>query len=171
MIFQNNQIEQNAFPAIEKIVMLPVEKDYYKVLLIHSVIGYFLILVFAFLIGFYNTNASWNKIFPFIFPVLLMGMGVHFFITKKGFSKRKYGIRELDISYTEGLLTTYFYTAPFVRAQHVEIRQGFISKFYKLANLKVFTAGEGDDIYIKGLPSETAEEIRNFIISKINGEV
>lgn len=171
MEFHNEQIDIDSLPTIEKIEMIPIEKDYYKVLLLNSLLSYFFLFVITFVGRLFYRGTNWSLFFPFILVLLCIGIAIHFIGTKKGFSKRKYGLRNFDISYTEGWLYTQFYTVPFVRTQHVEIKQSFISKHFGLANLKVFTAGAGDDVYIKGLNAEKAEEIRTFIISKINGEV
>lgn len=87
-----------------------------------------------------------------------------------GFEKRKYAVREKDISYKKGLLYKSLTTVPFNRIQHVEIDQGPISRFFGLATLSVFTAGDSsDDLKIKGLLKEQSLQIKEFITNKIDG--
>ena len=60
-------------------------------------------------------------------------------------------------------------TVPFSRIQHVEIDEGMFSRFFKLASLSVYTAGDSsDDLEIKGLSKEQALQIKEFISGKIN---
>ncbi|RPD98666.1 PH domain-containing protein [Aureibaculum marinum] len=171
MTFQNNQIDMNSLPSVMDMEMISIERNYYKVMLINNLIKYISIIVILFFVYFFNTKFDWNRFFPWIVGILIIGILFHAYAAKIGFKNRKYALRDHDISYTEGWLFSKYYTVPFVRTQHVEIRQGFVSKFFNLSNIKVFTAGAGDDVYIKGLRTETAEEIRNFIISKINGKL
>ena len=79
-------------------------------------------------------------------------------------------VREKDISYKSGLLFKKTTTIPFNRIQHLEIDQGPISRFFDLAVLSVFTAGNSsDDLKIRGLKQEDAAKIKEFISSQIDG--
>ncbi|MCK0131337.1 PH domain-containing protein [Flavobacteriaceae bacterium F08102] len=171
MTFNNDQIDIDSLPDFEQTKMIPVEKRYYTVLLINHTIVYVFLYALLFTMHSFATDRMWIKLFPWLFVGVTIGVLVHFLVVRLGFNHRKYGLRERDISYAHGWLIFHHYTLPFVRTQHVEIKQGPIAKYFKLANLKVFTAGDGDDVNIKGLSVESAEEIRAFIISKINGDV
>jgi len=168
MTFRNNQIDLAALPTIEDIQMDPIDKRYYKVLLLNHGILYIALIALAIGLPYMVTKLSWMPYIVLVLPMLCFGILLHAFVVRKGFSQRKYGLREHDISYAHGWVTAKHYTLPFVRTQHVEINQGLFSKYYKVANLKVYTAGDGDDVHIKGLSAQRAEELRTFIISKIN---
>ena len=85
------------------------------------------------------------------------------------FSKRKYALREKDISYKSGLFVHKITTVPFSRIQHVEIDEKPVSRIFGLSSLSVFTAGDSsDDLEIKGITKEEAQQIKEFISHKIN---
>ena len=80
-----------------------------------------------------------------------------------------YAIRNKDISYKYGLLVFKTTTVPFSRIQHVEIDERPISRFFNLAAIRIYTAGDdSDDLVIKGIQKQTALEIKEFISTTIN---
>ena len=86
-----------------------------------------------------------------------------------GFSKRKYALRDNDISYKSGVFVKTMTTVPFSRIQHVEIDQGPISRFLGLSSLTVFTAGDSSsDLEISGIQNEQALKIKEFISAKVH---
>ena len=87
-----------------------------------------------------------------------------------GFSRRKYVLRDKDVTYKSGVLIKKITTVPFSRIQHVEISEAPISRLFKLASLNVFTAGDSsNDLVIKGIKKEEALKIKEFINLQING--
>jgi membrane protein YdbS with pleckstrin-like domain len=85
------------------------------------------------------------------------------------FSKRKYALRDKDISYKAGLFTKKTTTVPFSRIQHVETDEKPISRLFGLSSLSVYTAGDSsDDLEIKGIKKGKALQIKEFITTKIN---
>ena len=86
-----------------------------------------------------------------------------------GFSKRKYALRDRDISYKSGILFKSITTVPFIRIQHIEIDESPFSRFFNLAAISIYTAGDSsDDLGIKGVTKKEALEIKEFISQKIN---
>ena len=79
-------------------------------------------------------------------------------------------VREKDISYKKGVFYKKITTVPFNRIQHVEIDQGPISRFFNLASLSVFTAGDSsDDLKVNGLLKDEAQQIKEYISNQIDG--
>jgi membrane protein YdbS with pleckstrin-like domain len=121
------------------------------------------------LVDFTNTI----NISPFsfwIYIALIIAFTIQFLILKIGFSKRKYLVRSKDISYKSGLFFMKTTTVPFHRIQHIEINQGPFSRFFNLAVLSVFTAGNSsDDIKIRGIKMTDASKIKEFISTQIDG--
>jgi membrane protein YdbS with pleckstrin-like domain len=80
--------------------------------------------------------------------------------------KRKfYSLREQDLSYRSGLIFRKTVSQPMLRIQHVELKRGPIDRKVGLAKLQVFSAGGALHTFeIPGLPLETAENIRQFIL-------
>lgn len=85
----------------------------------------------------------------------------------KGFPLRGYALREKDLSYRNGWLFRKQTTVPFNRIQHSEISQGPLGRAFKLARLKIYTAGgASSDLSIPGMDPAEAASIRDFVNSK-----
>lgn len=165
--FENIAI--TSFPDIMKIDFKSIDKKYLKVLVIH-VFLIFLIAFSALSISIYNgffvllENIMWPYLVLFLLFITLL------LIRSVGFKKRKYAIREKDISFKKGIFFRSLTTVPFNRIQHIEIDQGPVSRFFGLVSLMVFTAGDSsDDLKISGLLKEDAQQIKEFISNKIDG--
>ena len=60
---------------------------------------------------------------------------------------------------------------PFSRIQHVEIDEGPLERYFSLATLSVYTAGDsGKDLKISGLRIDLAQEIKDYITNYIKDE-
>ena len=162
-------IAVTSFPDITKVDFKSIENQYLKVILINTFVA-FLVLFLVICLGDYKglfkliENTIWIYLtftLCFVFTLLIKTIE---------FKKRRYVVREKDISYKKGVLFRSITTVPFNRIQHVEIDEGPISRFLGLVSLSVFTAGDSsDDLKISGLLKEEAEQIKEFISNKIDG--
>lgn len=165
--FEN--FEVNDFPDITTIDFKSIQKKYFRVIVFNILIVFLIVfLALFFLIKFKLQEEipeyiSYFYILYFIvFPYVLL---ISFF----GFKKRKYAVREKDISYKSGFFFKKVTTVPFSRIQHIEVEEGVFSRIYNLASLSVYTAGDSsDDLDIGGLNKEEALKIKEFISQKIN---
>lgn len=83
-----------------------------------------------------------------------------------------YLLREQDLSYVRGWLTKRETTVPYNRIQHVEVTQGLMERWLDIGRVKVFTAGgSSSDLQIPGLPLDTANRIRAYLLSKISTKI
>lgn len=158
-----------SFPELSENEFLSIEKKYLNVIYINFFILFFASFSIVFLVDFTNTI----NISPFsfwIYIALIIAFTIQFLILKIGFSKRKYLVRSKDISYKCGLFFMKTTTVPFHRIQHIEINQGPFSRFFNLAVLSVFTAGNSsDDLKIRGIKMTDASKIKEFISTQIDG--
>ncbi|PCI02304.1 MAG: hypothetical protein COB81_05510 [Flavobacteriaceae bacterium] len=169
-MFQNIQIEGD-LPTINDLDYKRIQQSYLMVILLNFFV------VFTLCIGGLSV-ALFRSDTPFIMEFkwnfLQIALLFFFFLLMAriiGFSKRKYAIRERDISYKEGVFWTSITTVPFCRIQHVELNEAPVSRLFKLATLNIYTAGDSaSDLKIKGLKKEEALRIKEFITSHINGE-
>jgi membrane protein YdbS with pleckstrin-like domain len=162
-------IAVTSFPDITKVDFKSIENQYLKVILINTFAA-FLVLFSAVCLADYKglfeliENTFWiylSLTLSFVFTLLIKTIE---------FKKRRYVVREKDISYKKGVLFRSVTTVPFNRIQHVEIDEGPISRFLGLVSLSVFTAGDSsDDLKISGLLKQEAEQIKEFISNKIDG--
>lgn len=83
------------------------------------------------------------------------------------YRKRAYALRTRDITYKKGWLFQSMISLPFNRIQHTEVSQGPLQRKYRLATLKIYTAGgSSSDLAIPGLDHSRAQELREFIATK-----
>ncbi|MDP5106708.1 MAG: PH domain-containing protein [Polaribacter sp.] len=166
-MFINNPI--SVFPDITEILFNSIHKNYLKVILLNVLLIFTAILIGLFTADYFNLFEeikSYVYLFYIVFSFVFILVNLFMYI---GFKKRKYAVREKDISYKSGVFIRKLTTVPFSRIQHIEVDEGLFSRFFKLASLSVFTAGDSsDDLVIKGIAKETALEIKEFISSKIN---
>jgi membrane protein YdbS with pleckstrin-like domain len=165
--FQN--IKVTSFPDITKIEFKSINNKYLKVILIHVFLVFLIVFVAVFI-------ANYNGLFEILENSVWLYLGILLIfiftltIKIKGFKKRKYAVREKDVSYRKGLFFRSLTTVPFNRIQHVEIDEAPVSRFFNLVSLSVFTAGDSsDDLKISGLLKEEALQIKEFISNKIDG--
>jgi membrane protein YdbS with pleckstrin-like domain len=165
--FQNNTV--TSFPDITKVEFKKINQLYLKVIFINFLIVF--LLFFGGLIVIHQLVFQ-DEVNAFIIPIyisFLVLFGLILLYLLASFKKRKYALREKDISYKSGLLVKKLTTVPFSRIQHVETDEKPVSRIFGLSSLSVYTAGDSsDDLVIKGITKETALKIKEFITTKIN---
>lgn len=169
-VFHNEQIPIDALPKYELVTFVPLEKQYMNII-------YFNILVFLLLLGGGIITMYFFTVF--IKEQLLWVLGGYFvvallvfYINTISFSKRGYVLRDKDMIYRRGILSTNTTIIPVNRVQHVAIHEGIISRIYGLSEIQIFTAGGGEgNLNIPGLLKSDAENIKEFLLNKINNEV
>ncbi|MGO2358583.1 MAG: PH domain-containing protein [Mesonia sp.] len=131
-------------------------------------LGVFLIIMIIVAAVLYTRD--WFAVRYIIFGLLgvlfLMGL----ISTYHYFAQKNYGfvVREKDILFQKGVLVMRTTIIPFNRVQHVSTTQSLFDKYFKLKNVKIFTAGgQGSDIKIPGLTPEKALHIKEWIAHKI----
>ena len=165
--FQN--IVVSSFPNILEVEFKYINRKYLKVILINITFVYSSLFAAVFFIEYENILGLEDVIFwLFLFITILFIYTI--FIKIIGFKRRKFLVREKDISYKKGVFYKKITTVPFNRIQHVEIDQGPISRFFNLASLSVFTAGDSsDDLKVNGLLKDEAQQIKEYISNQIDG--
>ena len=165
--FKNDLVTD--LPDITKIGFKKIDKDYLKVILINFFLVF--ILLFVGLIAlqqfaFSEAILAYNKVIYFGFSSFF---GLYLIYLFLAFPKKKYALRDRDISYKSGVFFLKTTTVPFSRIQHVETDEKPISRILKLASLSVYTAGDSsDDLVITGIKKQEALKIKEFISAKIN---
>jgi membrane protein YdbS with pleckstrin-like domain len=87
-----------------------------------------------------------------------------------GFKVAGYALREKDVLYRSGWIIRKTRMVPLNRIQHVSMQSGPIERKYGLASITLFTAGgnDSDDFSIRGITTQTATELKEWIRSKIS---
>ena len=162
-------IAVTSFPDITKVDFKSIENQYLKVILINTFVA-FLVLFLGICLGDYKGLLKFIENTIWIYLTFTLCFVFTLLIKTIEFKKRRYVVREKDISYKKGVLFRSITTVPFNRIQHVEIDEGPISRFLGLVSLSVFTAGDSsDDLKISGLLKQEATQIKEFISNKIDG--
>jgi membrane protein YdbS with pleckstrin-like domain len=96
-------------------------------------------------------------------PILLGGIAwPAISVPRKG-----YAIRSHDVLYRSGVLWRSVAAIPLTRVQHVETSHTPLDRRFRLATLKLYTAGgAGGDLKIPGMPADVAERMRVFLLEK-----
>ena len=161
--FQNNTLNIDDLPRFETVEGHPVDPAYLKVLRIIYLL-WLVILIGVLVILKFKANP------PAPFYYALIGVLTFVFLliiieTEKGFSRRKFGIREKDIIFQKGFFVFKETIVPYKRIQHVEVKQTIVFKVFKLFTLKIYTAGSSSgDLSIKGLNQSDADKIKAQIL-------
>ncbi len=165
--FTNNPLAAGLLPDVATVTFTPVESRYrfalyYSTTMLFGIILIALIIVILLVMGV----THW-----FSWLLLILWLSLYLFallFAQMRVERMKYVVRERDVSFKEGVWFRDWTTIPFNRIQHCEISKGIFDRMYKLAALKIFTAGgSGSDIAIPGLNQDDALRLRDFIINHI----
>jgi len=115
--------------------------------------------------SFYPLSQEVTNVFRFIIWGVAFIGAMSLIYTILADKRKFYALREQDLSYKSGLVFRKTVSQPMLRIQHVELKRGPIDRKVGLAKLQVFSAGGAMHTFeIPGLPLETAETIRQFIL-------
>lgn len=169
MSFINAEVDIESLPAAEAVSLIPVNKKYIRILRIEWLMAaVFLIAVGSALIIFIPElhNTRWWLL---IVLVILLLLGPYFLFQEKGVSYKGHAVRKRDVISQKGWLVRSTKICPFNRVQNCSISSGPLERRYGLATLTLYTAGtDGADMRIPGLEKEEAENLRQFILNKID---
>ena len=166
-MFENESVSD--FPNIAEITFKSISKKFLKVILLNAFFLFCVILIGLILIDYFNLLEEFRDYFNLSYGAFIVVFSLVILLNFLGFKKRKYAVREKDISYKSGIFFKKLTTVPFSRVQHIEIDEKPVSRLFGLASLSVYTAGDSsDDLVIKGITKEMASQIKEFISTKIN---
>ena len=169
-MFENLQIEDN-LPDIGEINFKSIQKSYLKLMLIKTSV-IFIALMAGLTFGLMPKLNEKIPDYSYIFYLaLILIFALIFLFVVLGFHKRKYAIRQKDITFKHGVLVHSMTTIPFSRIQHIEIDEGVFERILKLASLSIYTAGDnGRDLKINGLNKKEAQKIKELITNFVKDE-
>lgn len=169
--FTNETIDTKQLPRYESVELTSLHKNYWKVLLINNAI-IFSIIAIVMIFLWMNVEDS-QEFSPFlVFGIFLVIVNVSFFLNRISFKKKAYAFRNHDVIYRSGLIATNTMVIPYNRVQHVALHEGFLSRYFGLAKVEIFTAGgSASDIEIPGIAKEEAENIKQLLMGKIQKQL
>ena len=165
--FTNSTVSFDSLPKFELVPFQPLNKNYLNVVYISNAIFSVVLAVGLTLFILFNETVRENVILWISILVLLIAL--LFWTSNISFRKKGYALREKDILFRKGILSTTTTVIPFNRIQHVALHEGVFSRMYQLSELQVYTAGgSSSDLHIPGLPREEAERIKTFLLNNIS---
>lgn len=172
MEFTNETIDLDLLPKFEEVPFSQLNKNYIKVVYINIVIVLLIIAVGIGALIYFNEDLQENSVYSIFGISYLVFALLLFFSSVASVKRRAYAVREKDILYKRGLLSTTTTIMPFNRIQHVAMHEGAFSRIYRLAQLQIYTAGGStSDIKISGIEKEKAESIKELLMQKIQNQI
>lgn len=170
LLFENAPVDISALPSSETLSYQKLAGGYLWIMFIRSNLFFLVLSIIGAIVALAKGELGLTGWIYAMSGWLVIWILFNVFIPLK-FRQKGYALRSRDIVYKSGLLWKKKIIIPFNRIQHCEIQQGPFSKMFGLKSLTVFTAGGGSsDLSIGGLPEDGAEELKEFIVAKINAE-
>ena len=162
--FDNTVIDLEQLPQYETIDYTDLHKDYGKIVQMNTLI--FILIGIAISVAIYFIFDDVER-FYFMAGVIFLStlIGCFPLLTYK---KKKYAFRKHDVLYKKGLIFKSTNIVPYIRLQHVVIKQGWYAKRLGLAVLELHTAANDSvDVAIPGLTLEEAERWKSFLLNRL----
>ena len=172
--FTNNSVDLDLLPKYEEVPFLPIHKKYWNVTVINLLI--FTVIIFiataiAFVSVYQNSKVGVG-FYVLILVLVSVFVGLLFWLNRIAFKKRGYVVREKDVLYRSGVLSTTTTIIPFNRIQHIAVHEGMFSRMYDLASLEIYTAGgNSSDLSISGIEREKAYAMKELLMKNLNADL
>lgn len=168
--FTNNTIDVNQLPRFETVVFQKLQPDYWSIMVINRII-FFLILAIGTGVLYYLVEETANEISYIVIFIAALFI-LTFFFSRISFLKKGFAFREHDVVFKHGIIATNTIIIPYNRVQHVALHEGWLSRYFGLAKVEIFTAGgSASDIQIPGIEKEQAEKIKQLLMGKIQQQL
>ena len=165
MEFENLQLKIEELPDFKSIELTAVERRYKKVIWFNESLVFIMLLALPVIAYFFLELPNWILIV--VVAILLIIFILRTIEIEKGFPLKQFGIRQHDILYQSGFFYFTETLIPYNRIQHVEIKQGPLSRLFSLHALHLYTAGASSgDLVINGLNKDTAEKLKAKVLDK-----
>jgi membrane protein YdbS with pleckstrin-like domain len=170
--FTNETIDTSQLPKFEEVSFSKLHPKYLKVVLVNLAIIIAVLVLAPIVLSVVKPELFTNKISLILgFSILLFSFLLIVF-SIIGFKKKGFAFREHDVLFRFGIIATNTIVIPYNRVQHVALHEGFISRYFGLAKIEIFTAGgSSSDIEIPGIEKEQAENIKQLLMGKIQKQL
>lgn len=176
MIFDNSEIEIEDLPQADTVTWLGMDPKFTRRLMTQSALTLLVLsigimgLQFVFRAAFadegINMSTGWLWV---LIPLIAVPLFAWPLISVPRIG---YAFRDKDIIYKSGVFWQTVTAVPFNRIQHVEKSSTPLDRRFGIASLQLFTAGgTGGDLKIHGLPDNTAESLRAYILEKVGASI
>lgn len=167
--FTNETINISTLPKFEETALNPLQKSYFKVMLIQFGIVYGILLIGIIALYFISIKELIQDKIVFFAIGWLVLVVLNFLYLRISFAKKGFALREHDVIFKSGVISETTTIVTNNRVQHVALHQGMLSRIFGLASIELFTAGgSSSDLKINGLLLEDAKKIKESVSLKIN---
>ena len=167
MIFSNDEIPIELLPKAEETPLIPIDKQYFKVVLLHQIIFWLVVILIVTTALFMLEKLQTAVWISGIVTLLIALIIASFRLAYLSFLNKAFAVREHDIIYQNGWLIKSLHVFPFNRIQHCSVNSGVLERTFGLSTLKIYTAGGNEsDIVIPGLTLSQASTLRELIIQR-----
>ena len=167
--FSNTEIDISNLPRAEEVPLQPLHPKYLKLLRIEWVITAVVLIVAATLLLVLVPRFQQLPMVALLPAGVVLFLCFYYFLQEKTFPYRAYAVREQDVLYQKGWIIRSLKVCPFNRIQNCSVQSGPLERRFGLASLTLFTAGSsGADLRIHGLTQTEADNLRQFILSRIH---
>lgn len=161
------QIQPEQLPSIEHIEWKAIDKKYLTVANLVWITYSILILcaiVFTFFVSEKWQTTNWYLVSGMAYLIVVV---IGFILTIKDIRNRAYAIRERDVLFRKGWWKQTTQAVTYNKIQHVSLNKGPYERMFRLATIKIYTAGNSlSDIKITGIQEDLAEQIKTFILQQ-----
>ena len=169
MSFQNLEIPLSDLPNFKSVDLNSIEKRYKKLIWINEIFIFLLLFTLPVIGYFFDQIPFWIP--SSIIALISVALILRAIEIEKGFPLKKFGTRQHDMIYQSGFFYFTETVVPYNRIQHVEIKQGPLSRLFSLYSLRLYTAGASSgDLVIDGLNKSTAEKLKAKVLDKTTVE-
>lgn len=163
-MFENNSVLIENIPKYEEVTFTNLHKDYVKIIRLNTLIT--LLIGVTLSLALYFIFEESEKYY-FIAGILMLFSFIALY-PLLAYKKKKYAFRQHDVLYASGLIFKSTHIIPYIRLQHVVIKQGWYAKRLGLASLQLHTAANDNvDVSIPGLTLEEAERWKSFLLNRL----
>lgn len=170
--FTNETIDTSRLPKYEEVAFTALQPKYLLVVLIGLLRIIALLVLVPTVVSIFKPEFFSGRVWlvlGIVIPIFSILLVVFSII---GFRKKGFAFREHDVLFRHGIIATNTIVIPYNRVQHVALHEGFISRFFGLAKIEIFTAGgSSSDIEIPGIEKEQAENIKQLLMGKIQKQL
>lgn len=168
--FTNEVIDTMQLPRFEAVVLSKLDSKYGKVIGINILITFLFFGVGLAALLFFNPGLQDYWLQFLIFYAVVIAFVVLFSVVS--LNKKAFAFRTHDVIFQSGVIATNTIVIPYNRVQHVALHEGFVSRFFGLAKVEIFTAGgSASDISIPGIALAQAEDIKQLLMGKIQKQL
>lgn len=168
-LFSNTEIDVSTLPFAEAVPLQPLHPKYLKLLRIEWIITAVVLIVAATLAIVFIPKFQRLPMLALLPAGMFLFLLLYYVVQEKSFPYLAYAVREQDVLYQKGWIIRSLKVCPFNRIQNCTVQSGPLERKFGLASLTLFTAGSnGADLRIYGLTQTEADNLRQFILSRIH---